>query len=46
MDGFVEQTVRKTVVILDNCLIHKSKKFRTKVQEWKDKDVFFAAIFS
>ena len=31
MDGFVEQTVKKTIVILDNSPIHKSKKFMAKI---------------
>jgi len=39
MDNFVDQTVKRTVVILDNCPIHKSKKFMDKIQEWKEKDV-------
>ncbi len=43
MDGFVDQTV-KTVVILDNCPIHKSKKFMAKIQEWKDKDILISFL--
>lgn len=39
MERFVAQTVKKTVVILDNCPIHKSKKFMAKIEEWKEKDV-------
>jgi transposase len=39
MDGFVEQTTKKTVVILDNSPIHKSKKFMAKIEQWKEKDV-------
>ena len=39
MDRFVEQTVKKTVVVLDNSPIHKSKKFMSKIEEWKRKDV-------
>ena len=39
MDRFVAQTVKKTVVILDNSPIHKSKKFMAKIEEWKEKDV-------
>ncbi|WP_029596911.1 IS630 family transposase, partial [Flavobacterium sp. ACAM 123] len=39
MDRFVEQTVKKTVVILDNSPIHKSKKFMAKIEQWKEKDV-------
>ena len=39
MERFVAQTVKKTVVILDNCPIHKSKKFKAKIEEWKENDV-------
>ena len=39
MDRFVEQTIKKTVVILDNSPIHKSKKFMAKIEQWKEKDV-------
>jgi transposase len=39
MDRFVEQTVKKTIVILDNSPIHKSKKFMAKIKQWKEKDV-------
>ena len=39
MDRFVEQTLKRTVVILDNSPIHKSKKFMAKIEEWKEKDV-------
>jgi len=39
MERFVAQTVKKTVVILDNCPIHKSKKFKAKIAEWKENDV-------
>lgn len=39
IDSFVAQTVKKTVVILDNSPIHKSKKFMAKREEWKEKDV-------
>lgn len=48
MDRFVAQTVKKTVVILDNSPIHKSKKFMAKIEEWKQKDVliFFLPPYS
>ena len=39
MDKFVEQIVKKTIVILDNSPIHKSKKFMAKIEQWKEKDV-------
>ncbi len=48
MDRFVALTVKKTVVILDNSPIHKSKKFLAKIEEWKEKDVliFFLPPYS
>jgi transposase len=48
MNSFVEQINKKTVVILDNSPIHKSKKFMVKIQEWKEKDVliFFLPPYS
>ncbi|HZK68805.1 MAG TPA: IS630 family transposase [Paludibacter sp.] len=48
MDRFVAQTVKKTVVILDNSPIHKSKKIMAKIEEWKEKDVliFFLPPYS
>ncbi|KAA6336637.1 hypothetical protein EZS27_015214 [termite gut metagenome] len=39
MDRFVAQVNKKTVVILDNSPIHKSKKFIAKSEEWKEKEV-------
>ena len=33
MDKFTDQIVKKTVVILDNSPIHRSKKFITKIDE-------------
>ena len=48
MDSFVAQTNKKTVVILDNSPIHKSKKIMDKIEEWKEKDVliFFLPPYS
>ena len=48
MNSFVDQIVKKTVVILDNSPIHKSKKFMAKIQEWKERDVliFFLPLYS
>jgi transposase len=40
MDNFVARTVKKTVVILDNCPVHKSKKFMDKMEQWKEQDVW------
>lgn len=48
MDNFTKQTVKKTVVILDNSPIHKSKKFMAKIEEWKENDVliYFLPAYS
>ena len=48
MDSFVAQTVKKTVVILDNSSIHRSRKFKSKIEEWKEQDVliFFLPPYS
>ena len=40
IDSFVVQTSKKTIVILDNSPIHKSKKFIAKMVEWKENDVY------
>lgn len=39
MNRFVEQTIKKTIVILDNSPIHISKKFMAKIEGWGEKDV-------
>jgi len=44
MDKFADQIVKKTVVILDNSPIHKSKKFMAKIIEWKEKDLMIYFI--
>ena len=40
MDHFVAQTIKKTIVILDNSPIHRSKKFKAKIQQWREQDVY------
>ena len=40
MERYVVQIVKKTAVVLDNCSIHKSKKFNAKIEKRKEKDVF------
>ncbi len=32
---FVKQITKKTIVVLDNASIHTSKKFKAKIDEWK-----------
>ena len=48
MDKFAAQIVKKTVVILDNAPIHKSKKFKAKIEEWERQDllIFFLPPYS
>jgi transposase len=48
MDKFANLIVKKTVVILDNSPIHRSKKFMAKIREWKKKDllIFFLPPYS
>ena len=48
MDKFANLIVKKTVVILDNSPIHRSKKFMAKIREWKEKDllIFFLPPYS
>ncbi len=48
MDKFAAQIVKKTVVILDNSPIHKSKKFRAKMKEWEEMDllIYFLPPYS
>ena len=48
MDRFAYQIVKKTVVILDNSPIHRSKKFMAKIKSWKENDllIFFLPPYS
>ncbi len=49
MDKFALQTKKKTIVVLDNCSIHKSKAFKAKIEEWKtvnDLYIFFLPPYS
>jgi transposase len=48
MDRFAQQINKKTIVILDNSPIHKSKKFINKLKQWKEKDllIYFLPPYS
>ena len=48
LDKFVDQIVKKTVVILDNSPIHRSKKFMARISQWKEQDllIFFLPPYS
>jgi hypothetical protein len=39
LDKFVTQITKKTVVVIDNAPIHRSKKFMAKIAEWKLQDL-------
>ena len=40
MDDFANQISKKTIVILDNAPIHKSKKFIANVARWREMDLY------
>ena len=40
LDGFCEKITQPTVVVIDNASIHHSKKFKAKIQEWQEKDLY------
>jgi hypothetical protein len=48
MDKLMCQIVKKTVVILDNSPVHKSKKFMAKIEEWRKNDllIYFLPPYS
>ena len=48
MDKFMRQIVKRTVVILDNSPIHRSKKFMAKIEEWRKNDllIYFLPPYS
>lgn len=44
LDDFCKTITKKTVVILDNAPIHKSKIFTAKWKEWEEKDLILYFI--
>lgn len=48
LDEFSETITQKTVVVLDNAPIHRSDKFKVKIKEWGQKDlyIFFLPTYS
>ncbi|MCC9033009.1 IS630 family transposase [Chryseobacterium sp. Ch-15] len=44
LDEFCEKITKKTVIILDNAPIHKSKIFTVKVKEWEERDLIIYFI--
>lgn len=47
-DQFVEQIKQNTIVVLDNASIHRSKKFKAKLDDWKQKGltIFYLPPYS
>ena len=48
LDKFCQTMTKKTVVVLDNAPIHKSRLFKLKIQEWEKQDllIFFLPPYS
>ncbi len=40
IDDFVKNIKKKTVVVLDNASIHKSKKFTDNIERWRENDLY------
>ncbi len=40
LDKFAQDLKKPTVLVLDNCSIHKSAEFKAKIGEWQDKNLF------
>jgi transposase len=43
-DEFVINLTKSTVVVLDNAIIHKSKKFKERVEYWQSRGLFFVYL--
>ena len=40
MDEFCQTITRRTIVVIDNAPIHRSKKFMAKIREWEQQDLW------
>jgi transposase len=40
LDKFVQTLSKPTILVLDNCSIHKSAAFKEKAKEWEEKNLF------
>lgn len=40
MDEFCQTITKRTVVVIDNAPIHRSKKFMAKIKKWKEQDLW------
>lgn len=48
LDSFCQSITKRTVIVLDNAPIHRSKVFKTKIQHWQKQDlyIFFLPPYS
>lgn len=48
IDQFCNQIEKRTVIVLDNAPIHRSKKFKKQMEEWQERDlyIFFITPYS
>jgi transposase len=48
LDSFRKSITKRTVIVLDNAPIHKSKLFKSKIREWQKQDlyIFFLPPYS
>lgn len=40
IDSFVQSIKKRTILVLDNAPIHRSKLFKSKVEKWKEQDLY------
>ena len=40
IDEFAKYITKKTVIVLDNAPIHRSKLFKSKIKQWQEQDLF------
>lgn len=40
MDEFCQTITKRTVVVMDNAPIHRSKKFMAKINQWREQDLW------
>ena len=48
IDDFCQTIIKKTIIVLDNAPIHRSKAFNAKIRQWKELDlyIFFLPAYS
>ncbi len=48
LDNFCKIITKRTVIVLDNALIHRSKLFKSKISHWQNQDlyIFFLPPYS